>query len=240
MWAFFLIVAAVAVCVAYFWRQGNSEALIRGTGLTPAEFDLVRHDLSCGDRAAAERRIASAQARNKAILFSVGVNVDAMTPVIGLHIGWADIIGQVFRVRDFDPSDTTIGADGQVHAESMIRPYGYLLVESPILNQQAVLPICHRDDFFLASSVFDEPKLAPVVEEAELLVTYVPEQKLPDGRAAGFWHALHYVIVPAGTLQEYYDVGDNMHMAKPAPQKLFGPFVYKGEIRVQVNPDPHV
>jgi len=164
----------------------------------------------------------------------------SQVPVIGRDIPWTMIIGQVFRVRGFDPSDTTIGADGQVHAESAVRPYGYLLVESPILDQQAVLPICHRDDFFLASSVFDEPKVAYVVDEAELLVTYVPEHKLPDGRAASPWHGFHYVVVPPGTLERYYEVGDSMHMAKPAPEKLFGPFVYEGEIRVQANPNPQL
>jgi len=103
-----------------------------------------------------------------------------------------------------------------------------------------LLPICHRDDFFLASSVFDEPKVVHVVDEAELLVTYVPKHKLPDGRAASPQHVLHYVVVPPGTLQRYYEVGGSVHMAKPAPQKLFGPFVYEGKIRVQVNPDPQL
>jgi hypothetical protein len=162
----------------------------------------------------------------------------SQAPVIGRDIPWTVIIGQVFRVRDFDPSDTTIGADDQVHAESIVRPYGYLLVESPILNQQTLLPICHRDDFLLASTVFDEHRLAHVVDEAELLVTYVPEHTLPDGRAASAWHFLHYVVVPPGTLQRYYEVGGSVHVAKPAPQKLFGPFVYEGKIRVQGNPDP--
>ncbi len=160
--------------------------------------------------------------------------IDRMIPLIGHHIQWSDIIGQVFRVRDFDPSDTSIGANGKVHAESIVRPYGYLLVESPILNHQAVLPICHRDDFSLASSIFDEPKLAYVVDEAELLVTYVPEHRL------SVWHVVHYVIVPPGTLQRYYEASDSVHMAKPAPEKLFGPFVYKGEIRVQTNLAPEL
>jgi hypothetical protein len=240
MWMFLLIVGTIATSGAYLWRRQKIKALIRETGLTPAEFGLVQRDLADGDRVAAERRIASAQTRNKAILSSVGIDIDSMTPVIGQHIGWADIIGQVFRVREFDRTGTTVGPNNQVHAKSAIQPYGYLLVESPILNQQAQLPICHRDDFLLASSVFDEPKLAPAVEEAELLVTYVPEQKLPDGRAVGLWHALHYVIVPIGTLQKYYDVGDSMHMVKPAPQNLFGPFVYEGEIRVQINRHPQL
>jgi hypothetical protein len=163
---------------------------------------------------------------------------DAVMPFIGRDIQWNDIIRQVFRVRDFDPSDTTIGANGKVHAESIVRPYGYLLVESPILSQQALLPICHRDDFSLASSVFDEPKLAYVVDEAELLVTYVPKHRLPDGRAASTRHTLHYVIVPPGSLQRYYEVRGGVHMVEPALERLFGPFVYEGMIKVNVNPDP--
>jgi len=36
-----------------------------------------------------------------------------------------------------------------VKAKSRFKPYGYLLVESPIFNQPAKLPIVHRDDFIL-------------------------------------------------------------------------------------------
>ncbi|MEN6335596.1 MAG: hypothetical protein ABFE01_15200 [Phycisphaerales bacterium] len=202
---------------------------------------MVQQDLSRGDRAAAECRIASAQARSKAALRIMGVDIDTMIPVIGQHIQWSDIIGQVFRVREFDPGDTVLQADGQVSAKTLAQPYGYLLVESPILNQPAVLPICHRDDLFLASSAFDEPKMAQaVVEEAELLVTYLPQDVFPDGRAASLQHHLHYVVVPLGTLHRYYEVADAVHLAKPAPEKLFGSFMYEGELRVQANPDPHL
>lgn len=160
-------------------------------------------------------------------------------PAIGRDIPWTVISGQVFRVRGFDRSGTTIGADARVDAKSTIRPYGYLLVESPILNQPAQLPICHRDDFLLASSVFDEPEFSPCVDEAELLVTYMPKRKSFLG-FAGVTHVLHYVIVPPGTLHQYYEVGGHMHMASPAPERLFGPFVYAGELRVQVNHHPHL
>lgn len=72
---------------------------------------------------------------------------------------------QVFRVLEFDRAGTTIDDRGNVKAVDSFRPYGYLLVETPILNNRAKLPIIHRDDFLLASSVFDEPVLADFVKE---------------------------------------------------------------------------
>ncbi len=166
--------------------------------------------------------------------------MDTMTPEIGREIQWTDIIRQVFRVLEFDRAGTTIGPGDTVKAASAVLPYGYLLVESPILNQPVRLPIVHRDDFLLAASVFDEPRLAEAVkEEDELLVSYIPKHKLPRG-LAGTSHALHYVITPRGTLDRYYEVGGDVHMAKPAPEKLFGSFVWHGEIRVQVNTHPKI
>ena len=163
----------------------------------------------------------------------------AMTPEIGRQIQWTDIIRHVFRVLEFDRAGTVIGPGDTVKASSAFQPYGYLLVESPILNQRARLPIVHRDDFLLAASVFDEPQLAPAVKEEELLVTYIPKHKLPGG-LAGISHALHYVLTPRGTLDRYYEVRGDLHMAKPAPEKLFGSFVWGGEIRVQVNAHPNL
>lgn len=229
--------AVVVVVGRRLWLRRKAQAAIDSMGLSREEFALVQKDLERGDQPAAEQRIAAAQARNKAALRAAGINVDAITPLIGRDISWADIVGEVFRVRDFDRAGTTIGPRGEVRAGSATEPYGYLLVESPILNQAAKLPIAHSVDFLLASSVFDEPALTHVVADAELLVTYVPKHKLPGG-LGGITHALHYVIVPPGTLDRYYEVGGDVHMAKPAPQKLFGHFVYKGDIRVQVNRDP--
>jgi hypothetical protein len=77
-------------------------------------------------------------------------------------------------------------------------------------------------------------------KEADLLVTYAPKRMLPNGLAAGFTHVLRYVLTPPGTLEHYYSVPNDRHMASPAPEKLFGPFVYEGEIRIQTNPDPQL
>ena len=100
------------------------------------------------------------------------------------------------------------------------------------------LPIVHRDDFFLAASVFDEPKLVDLVNEEELLVTYAPKKVLSGGLAGDTSHVLHYVITPRGTLDRYYASDEDDHLATPAPERLLGPFVYEDEIKVQLNFEP--
>jgi len=92
------------------------------------------------------------------------------TPVVGRDIRWTDITRQVFRVIKFDRAGTTVEAGNRVKPLSANAPYGYLIVESPILNQRICLPIVHRDDFLLAASVFDEPhfaRLAKTEREAQ-------------------------------------------------------------------------
>lgn len=49
---------------------------------------------------------------------------------------------------------------------------------------------------------------------------------------------LHYVITPRGTLDRYYVSEEDDHLATPAPERLLGPFVYEGEIKVQLNFEP--
>lgn len=158
---------------------------------------------------------------------------------IGKHCGWPDIIGQIFRVLEFDRAGTTIGPDDNVKAKSLFKPYGYLIVESPIFNQPSKLPIVHRDDFILASRAFDDPNWTNLSEDWELLVTYVPKQKLPGG-AIGVHHGLHYVVTPLGTLERYYDFDDGAYMANPMPEKLFGTLAWDGLLRVQVNINPDI
>jgi hypothetical protein len=113
-----------------------------------------------------------------------------------------------------------------------------LVVASPILNQPARLPIIHRDDFLLATFFFDEPNVEEMLAEGELLVTYAPKRTLPGGKSAGFTHVLHYVFCPPGTLDGYYEFNDDIHMRKPAPEKLFGQLKYEGEVKAEVNLNP--
>lgn len=160
-----------------------------------------------------------------------------MTLEIGRDCKWTDIIAQVFHVLDFVRAGTVITPDGKVKTKGFFKPYGYLLVESPILNMPARLPVVHRDDFLLADSVFSEPKWLQIIQEEELLVTYVPKNQLSGG-AIGTSHGLHYVITPKGTLERYYNFGSDIHMSRPAPEKIFGKLVWDGEIKVQINADP--
>jgi hypothetical protein len=79
--------------------------------------------------------------------------------------------------------------------------------------------------------------MAAMVIDKELLVTYAPKNLLQKGLSGSPHHVLHYAITPRGTLDSYYSKNNDMYMAKPDPQKLFGPFVYQGEIKVQINPE---
>jgi len=198
----------------------------------------VEADLQRGDKEAATASIAAAQERQRSAFTSLtGVDPRTIVPVIGRDISWANIVRQVFKVHEFERAGTTVGPNDQVKAGSN-GPYGYLLVESPILNQKVSLPICHRDDFDLATTVFDEPSLVQLLNEAELLVTYAPNRVLPKGLSGSMSHSLHYVIVPLGTLDRYYSIDGDRHMSSPAPEKLFGQFIYEGENKVQVVRQP--
>lgn len=161
-----------------------------------------------------------------------------ITPEIGKDISWTDIVNHIFRVLEFDRNGTTINQNNQVKAKSSFQPYGYLLAESPILNQKVRIPIIHCDDFLLADSIFGQPNLAIMVAEKELLVTYAPKQLIAKGLSGSPHHVLHYAITPRGTLDYYYSKDNDIYMAKPDPQKLIGSFIYEGEIKVQINLKP--
>lgn len=234
-----LVIACAFVVVVPFIRARRARQVIKGLGLTPEEGSLIQESLRKGDHEVAVQQIAAAQERQRTkFKEATGVDAKDIVPEIGLEISWADIVNHAFRVLEFDKTDTTIGQNNQVSATSLFKPYGYLLVESPILNQKVRLPIIHQVDFLLAASVFDEPELADLIADKELLVTYAPKHVLPKGLSGSPHHVLHYVIAPRGTLNSYYSIDNDMHMAKPDPQKLFGPFVYQGEIRVQINSEP--
>jgi hypothetical protein len=224
--------------IILLWKMAKFDKYVTNLGVMPEENSLVIEDLQKGDHKSAVQRIATSQEQQRTkFKEATGIDPLAIIPVIGQDIKWADIVRQVFRVLEFDRCDTTILADGTVKAKSQTKPYGYLLVESPILNVKARLPITHHDDFKLATTVFDEPLLVARIAKEELLVTYFPKNQLPMG-FAGITHALHYVIAPQGSMERYYEFNNDEHMANPAPEKLFKEFIWDGEIRVQVNPDP--
>jgi hypothetical protein len=158
-------------------------------------------------------------------------------PEIGRAISWTEIVRHVFRVSEFDRSGTKIDQNNAVIAKSNFKPYGYLIVGSPLLKQNVKLPIVHKDDFLLAASVFDDPKLSKEIQELELLVTYVPKHIRPDG-LAGIWHSLHFVITKPGTLEKFYK--NESEITKPTPEKIFNNISWEGEIRVSVNLNPNL
>jgi len=229
--------------LSLLWAMGKHEDLAKklqkDSGLTDEEFSAVLKEKQKGNDKAVEEMLTSAQERAK-IKYkeATGIDPKGMVPEIGKEISWADIVNHTFRVLDFDRHGTTVDENNQVKAKSRFQPYGYLLAESPILNNRVRLPIIHRDDFLLAASVFDEPKLAAMVKDEELLVVYSPKHLGPKGLSASPHHVLHYAITPHGTLDAYYSKNNDMYMANPEPQKLVGQFVYQGEIKVQINPEP--
>lgn len=158
---------------------------------------------------------------------------------IGKQISWEQAIGQVFRVLDFDRAGTRVLPGDKVKAGSLFKPYGYLLVESPIFAGRARLPIVHKTDFILATTVYDEPQLVQSLENAELLVTYVPKQRLPGGMA-GTTHALHYAISPPNTLSKYYQVRDGIHRSNPEPWRVVGNLVWDGLVKVNIISEPDI
>jgi hypothetical protein len=80
--------------------------------------------------------------------------------------------------------------------------------------------------------------MAGRLSEQDMLVTYAPKKLRKDGRSGSLHHVLHYVMAPKGTLDRYYTVDNDLHMKRPEPEKLFGPFLYDGAIRVGVNSEP--
>lgn len=233
------LIVVAAIITVYVWKRRQALKALHALGLKPEEISLIQEDLRKGDQSAALHRVATLQEQQRTNFQSAtGIDPSEIIPEVGREISWADTVRQVFRVLEFDRADTTIGPDDQVNAPSRFTPYGYLLVESPILNQRIRLPIIHRDDFLLAASVFDEPALADLVATEELLVTYAPKKVLRGGLSGDPSHVLHYVMTPGGTMDSYYAKDNDVHMSKPNPGLLFGPFVYDGEIRVQMNAKP--
>ena len=159
----------------------------------------------------------------------------AVMPEIGKDIKWTDVVSHVFRVIEFDRAGTIIDRNGKVKTKSVFSPYGYLIVESLAFNNHVRLPIVHRDDFLLASSVYDDISVSNTINQNELLVTYIPKDKIKDG-LAGITHAIHYVIVPPNTLELYNSKNGKSRNQKP--EIIFGSLAWEGEIKVGVNLNP--
>ncbi len=219
-------------------KRGMSRRAFDANDYPDEERTAIEGALASGDREEAVRVITDYQSKQRQDLRAQGVDPDSFVGEIGRDLPWSQAVRQVFRVLEFDRGNTTFADDGAPRTESASDPYGYLVVVSPILTQPARLPIIHRDDFLLATFFFDEPNCDEMLAQGELLVTYAPKRTFPGGKSAGFTHVLHYVSCPPGTLDRYYDFNDDIHMRKPAPEKLFGQFKYEGEAKVEVNSNP--
>lgn len=167
--------------------------------------------------------------------WSIGGNSKNLTNEKTQDISWSSIVGHVFRVLEFDRAGTTMDSSGRITPVDDFSPYGYLLVESPTYKLPFKLQIVHRDDFFLATTFFDDPNVLKQFKDMDLLVTYIPEYKTADGRI-GISHALHYNITLKGILEQYYK--NESHLTNPEPGKIFGKFIYHGEIKIGTNFNP--
>lgn len=203
-------------------------------GMTSEQIARLKESMSQGEEVTLAT-ITEIQAEQRETLRSQGIDYSNKTPEIGKDIQWNDVLSMAFQVKDFDRNGTTVDLDRgaeSVKAKSRFQPYGYLIVESPTLNQPVRLPIVHNNDFWLAASVFDDPNVFEHIasNQRELLVTYQPKKTLRDGRNGSMHHCLHFALVPVGTLEKYY--ADNSRMARPKPELIFGKFVYDGLISV--------
>lgn len=226
-----------------WWRtQKDLMRQFREMGLTRSEIIALKKM----DRDDVIKEFERIQEERRADLLASGVNVNTTVPIVGNEIRWSDVVQMAFRVLEFDRNDTVVDLDKgakSIKAKSETEPYGYLLVESPTLNQPVRLPIIHNNDFWLASSVFDDPVLfGQLGKNAELLVTYAPKHMNKDGLATSAHHVLHYALAPRGTLERYYsdDSAGDKRMSRPESHLLFGPFVYDGEVKVGINQNPDV
>jgi hypothetical protein len=109
------------------------------------------------------------------------------------------------------------------------KPYGHLIVDFHPFSKKAKLPIIHRDDFFLATTVYDEPRIMERMSEIELLVTYAPFELMRNGMSGSPHHVLHYALAPIGTFERYHALAEE----DQRPVRLFGGFVYEGDVAVR-------
>ena len=116
--------------------------------------------------------------------------------VLGKDVPWESITGKACRVKRFTAIARIDG--GKVRDAVKRMPYALLRVESPVLADEAMLPVVHRVDFLTTWKVFEE---RGVGEEEEAIVVYMPS----SGFLSSFKPRLHFYIYPKGHLEEIYD-----------------------------------
>lgn len=81
------------------------------------------------------------------------------------------------------------------------------------------------------------PILTEQLKKYDLLVTYIPKHKNPDG-LAGITHALHFVITPFEAIDKFYKNLGERNETTTQLENLFGSIAWEGEIKVGVNLQP--
>ena len=235
-------ISAIASLWAVGKYQDAAKRSLKRKGFTSEDIDsLLKEEKEKGRDAALQKLANEQEYVRQVVKKNFGIDPRDMIPTIGQGpISWEDIVNHVFRVLEFDRNDTVIEQNDQLKAKNDFEPYGYLLAESPILNNKVKLPIIHRDDFLCVAKVFDDQTLnRKIFKEKifELLVVYAPKHQSREGLSLSSHHVLHYLITSYGTLDTYYSMDNDVHMAWPYPQKLFGSFIYNGEIKVEIKPE---
>jgi hypothetical protein len=81
----------------------------------------------------------------------------------------------------------------------------------------------------LADLLLGGPEEAHCVVVEDVALLFLAEERASSTYFAVLPHHCQEQL-RAGTLEWYYSMDDDRHMASPAPEKLFGRFVYDGEI----------
>ena len=115
---------------------------------------------------------------------------------MGKDVPWEAIQQEACRVKHWTLLATIEGEKVKAFSKGM--PYALLRVESPLLPDEALMPVVHRVDFVNTWEIF---KRRGVGEEEEVLVIYAPS----SGVLSAFKPRLHFYIHLKGHLEEIYD-----------------------------------
>lgn len=120
-------------------------------------------------------------------------------PLLGADIRWSAVKGKALRVRRAAFLGSIVG--DEVVPPPYVFPYALLIVESPALQSEAVLPVSRKADFI---KVWDALMVRGLRGHEECIVIYGTER----GFLAALRPALlHVSVYPAGHLEQAYDAG---------------------------------
>jgi len=122
-------------------------------------------------------------------------------PFIGKEIPWNSLKGEICRVKCLTFFANVEGH--KVRSLGRANPYALLKVESPALEQEAVLPIRYRPDFISLWEIF---KQRGVNEKEEVIISYTEFFKKGLKKLLNpIKPKLHFFVYPIGHLEEAYD-----------------------------------